>query len=127
MGKISDRKLKEEPSSLLQFVKLMYFLGYLPIKWTKQINGEKRQFEISWPRTILVIILDFLMALIIPAYGWLWHWLNFDNFDLGRLLTVNYYLELNDGNVTTALCQLAYIAFPSSIFWVFGTVGKVFN
>ena len=129
MVKISDIKWKEEePSSLRQFLRMMYFFGFLPINWMDHHReGEQCMFEISRTKTILLFILDFFLASIIPAYTCVWHWLNIDGFDLRQLLTVKYYLDLNGGNATNTLCQLVYVVFPSCVFWIFITVGKIIH
>ena len=127
MVKISDKRRTIESSSLLSFLKVMYFTGFLPIKWTScDVHDKPDIFEISWLKTTLMIILDFFVALTIPAYLFFWHWLNIDSFDLHQLLTAKFYLEVNDGIVTTTLCQFVYITYPCCIFWIYGTVGKLF-
>ena len=125
MVKILDKNYPEGSSSLLKFVKLMYFTGFLPIKWTDNwINGEKHRFQISWPKTMLLIALDFLAAISVPAYIFLWHWLITEGFNVRQFFTLKYYLDISDGIITTFLCQLVYFAFPSYAFWIYGTVGK---
>ena len=125
MVKISDKSWKMESTSLLRFLKVMYFSGFLPINWTRcDLNDEQDRFEISWLKTILIIILDFFVALINPAYVFFGFWYSIDGFNVSQLLTSEFYLEVNDGYITTTLCRLVYAAYCFCIFWIYGTVGK---
>jgi len=124
MVKIMDSSWRVELSPMLGFLKVMYFTGYLPIRWTDQKDGEQECFEISWLKTILLIVFDFLMAMIIPAYVCLWHWLNIAGFEINQLFSVKYYMEFNDGSFTTTICQLVYVTYPFFIFWIYGIIGK---
>jgi len=108
---------------MLRFLKIMYFSGLLPVNWTAQKDGNQIGFEISSMKTILMIVGDLFIAMIIPAYICLWHWLNITGFDFSQLLTAKFYMEVNDGAVTTTICQLVYINFPICVFWIYGIVG----
>ena len=118
------RPMKTKGSGLLRILKLLYYFGFLPVRWTTDGNGSVTGFEISRVGSILMIILDSLLALLIPAYFCLWHWLNIENVDLTKIWKISYYQELNDGTVTTTLCQILYIGFPSGLFWVYCKTGE---
>ena len=120
-----DNRWTDEPSPFLRFLKVMYYAGYLPFNWTGDKDSDQVRFEISLPKTILVIFFDFFMAMFIPAHAFLWHWLNISGFDLTQLLSPKYYVECNDGSVTTSICQLVYVSYPFFIFWIHGFVGKL--
>ena len=126
MVKTVDKNLTlESSSSLLRFLKVMYFFGFLPFNWTKWISDEQQiRFKISRLKTLLVFFIDLLGAALIPTFIFVWYMLNIDGFDSGRLLTLKHYLDVNEGSATTALCQLTYIIYPCCIFWIYGAVGN---
>jgi len=119
------KPLKNEGSGLLRLLQLMYYLGFLPVEWMTNTNGSVTGFKICRVKSVFMITVDTLLALLIPAYFCLWHWLNVEDFDLARIWKISYYQQLNDGTVTTTLCQLLYVGFPSSIFWIYFKTGKL--
>jgi len=81
-------------------------------------------FKISTVKSILILIFDTMLTSMILAYMYFWHWLNIEDFNFGQLLQFSYYLDLNEGVMTTTLCQLLYITFPMLMFWMYCWTGK---
>lgn len=112
---------------MIRWLKVMYYFGYLPFHWSKDAHESElpdSKFRVSRAKTIVILIFDFLLALLAPTYFCLWHWINIEDFDMSRLLHASYYIQMNKGVVTTALTQFAAILFTSSMFWIFATFGK---
>jgi hypothetical protein len=108
---------------MLSFLRMMYYFGLLPINWITTDEADLK-FEISTLKSLVMLIFDILVASMIPAYFCIWHWLNIEGFKFTQLLDLNYYVSLNGGFVTTALCQLVYITFPVTMLWVYCWNGK---
>jgi hypothetical protein len=113
----------ENDDRMLSFLRMMYYVGFLPINWITTDETDLK-LEMSTLKSIVMLIFDILVASMIPAYFFIWHWLNIEGFKFTQLLDLNYYISLNEGFVTTALCQLVYIAFPVTTFWVYCWIGK---
>ncbi len=122
---LSPQKQAIANPAMLTFLKVMYYLGYLPFTWFDESNPEI--FKISNWKTFFILIFDFLLGLIIPAYYYFWFHFNMGlNFDMNSLLNPSYYNDINDGLVTTALSQFIYVAVTTICFWVYSLVGEYF-
>jgi hypothetical protein len=122
MVKISIKGLNIN-QKMISFVRVMYYSALLPINWLiTEENGT--MFKISTVKSILILIFDTMLTSMILAYMYFWHWLNIEDFNFGQLLQFNYYLDLNEGVMTTTLCQLLYITFPMLMFWMYCWTGK---
>jgi hypothetical protein len=122
MVKILVAGLKKNQKMIL-FLRVMYYSAFLPINWT--ITDENETIiKISTLKSILLVLFDILLVFMIPAYVYFWHWLNIEEFNLGQLVQLSYYLELNEGVMTTTLCQLLYITFPMLMFWIYCWIGN---
>ena len=123
---LKHRRVLLSGSKMLSFLKVMYYFGYLPFHWTSAADVESGNpyFKISITKSNLILIFDFLMALTIPAYFSIWHWLHVDGFDMRLLLTGGYYVGLHDGKVTTTLSQTSSIIVPCFFFWSYSAFGE---
>jgi hypothetical protein len=122
MVKVSIKGLNIN-QKMISFVRVMYYSALLPINWLiTEENGTT--FKISTVKSILILIFDTMLTSMILAYMYLWHWLNIEDFNFGQLLQFSYYLDLNEGVMTTTLCQLLYITFPMLMFWMYCWTGK---
>jgi hypothetical protein len=122
MIKISIKGLNIN-QKMISFVRVMYYSALLPINWLiTEENGT--MFKISTVKSILILIFDTMLTSMILAYMYFWHWLNIEDFNFGQLLQFSYYLDLNEGVMTTTLCQLLYITFPMLMFWMYCWTGK---
>ena len=111
---------------MMAFLKIMYYFGYLPINWKNEDDPsfDEIKFEISKVKTVVMFVADFALALWIPLYFYIWHWINLGpDFDMGLLLMPSYYVDLNDGVITTALSQTAYVMIAIFIFWLYSVIG----
>ena len=111
---------------MMAFLKIMHYCGYLPIKWKAEDypSFDEIKFEISKVKTVVMFVADFALALWIPLYFYIWHWINLGpDFDMGLLLMPSYYVDLNDGVITTALSQTAYVMIAIFIFWLYSVIG----
>ena len=111
---------------MMAFLKIMYYFGYLPINWKNEDDPsfDEIKFEISKVKTVVMFVADFALALWIPLYFYIWHWINLGpDFDMGLLLMPSYYVDLNDGVITTALSQTAFVMIAIFIFWLYSVIG----
>jgi hypothetical protein len=83
---------------LLTYLKMMYYMGYLPVSWITQANGssfKENKFEVNLRNSIKMACLDILIASVIIAYLPVWHLLNMGpSFDLAVLAKPDYYISI---------------------------------
>jgi len=121
---LSPQKNSNANQGMLTFLKVMYYLGYLPFSWFSEDSPEF--FKVSNWKTFFMLLYDLLLALLVPAYYYFWHIYNFGNdFDTSLLLKPSYYIGLYDGVVTTALSQIVFVACLCFAFWTFAYIGKL--
>ena len=126
-NKPGKNKEPQNDRALLRYLKFMFWMGYLPINW---INPEEPDcqdvlFEVSFSKSSIIFILDFLISTIIVPYFYIWHRLNMKkDFDLNQLLDPNYYVMVF-GSMTSAICQLTFVISPVSFCWIFVVIGKI--
>lgn len=108
---------------MIAFLRVMYYFGYLPFNWKG--GDDEVRFEISKLKLCLMFAFDFALALWIPLYFVIWHRINLgDAFDLSLLLRPSYYVDLNDGVITTAISQMSYVSAALWLFWLYSYVGE---
>ena len=115
---------------LMRYLKMMYFLGYLPISWetSTDLYNNGNFFKNSTIKSCVMLIFDSLMGLSFITLYYVWHLLNMDkDFDLSLIWTPKYIIGVYNGVVTSALSQLFYCFFPSMVFWIYTFLGNEFN
>ena len=113
---------------LLRYLKVMYFLGYLPISWktSKDPCDDEKFFQNSTVKSFVMFFIDSALAMNFLVLYYIWHLLNMGkDFDLSLIWTPKYIVGIYDGVVTTALSQLFYFMFPNMIFWMYTYFGKL--
>ena len=121
------RKMSPENLKLFRYLKLMYFLGYLPITWkiSKDPNFNENFFNNSKIISILIMAFDFGVASTIVILYYVWH-LRYmgKDFDLNLIWTPGYVVDVYDGVVTNVVSQLFCALFPSTLFWIYTYLGE---
>jgi hypothetical protein len=83
---------------LLKYLKIMYYLGYLPVSWITQATGSsfmENKFEVNLSNSIKMACFDIMIASVIVAYLPVWHLLNMGpSFDLAVLAKPDYYISI---------------------------------
>ena len=114
---------------LLRHLKIMFYLGYLPIEWTEETDSAEiliSGFKNSRTKSALIAILDILIATLVVTYIPVWHLLNVgSSFDLKLLATTDYYVQVFNGTMTDAFTQLMYLAFPTLVWWIYVKIGNI--
>ena len=113
--------------SMMTYLKVMYYFGFLPFSWVSERDPEhfEIKFRISGLKTFIMMMIDLLLSLLVPAYLYVFNILNVDpNFDPKKLLSPNYYLSLNDSVITTTLTQVVFVAFIVVSFWAYPLTGR---
>jgi hypothetical protein len=125
-GHIPVNNCVTENEGFLRFITLLFRLGYLPITWTKpeDLNSSETKFNVSFWKSILIVLVDIFIVLIAIAYIPVWHILNASpSFDLSLILKTDYYIRVFEGTMTTVLTELFFILYPSICWWIFAAVG----
>ena len=123
---LQSKEMPPKNLNLLTYLKVMYVLGYLPISWenSKDCYNNGNFFKNSTIKSCIMLIFDFALALNCVTFYYMWHFLNMDKeFDLSSIWTLNYYVGIYDGVVTTALSQLCFCMFPTMVFWIYTFMG----
>ena len=113
--------------SLIQYLRVMYYFGFLPFAWVSE--KEPKYFEIKFTisiwKTVTMLVLDMVLALLIPTYFYLFSILNVNpNISPKEVFSPSYFLAMNDGVVTTSLSQFAYIFSMMLGAWTISFTGK---
>jgi hypothetical protein len=109
-----------------KFLKVMSWLGYLPISWVKPNDPEyeETKFKISLKKSLLIALIDVAIALLVVAYLPFWHLLNMEpGFDLFLLLKPEYYSRIFHGSSTSTLSYFTFIFYPVFFWWIYVKVG----
>ena len=112
--------------SLITFIKVMYWFGYLPFSWVSEKDPEYSEikFRISSIKTCIMLIVDLLLAMLIPLYFYLFNVLNVDpDFNPKQYLNPKFYIDMNDGIVTSAMSQMIYVNILVVGAWAFSFTG----
>ena len=112
--------------SLITFIKVMYWFGYLPFSWVSEKDPEYSEikFRISSIKTCIMLIVDLLLAMLIPLYFYLFNVLNVDpDFNPKQYLNPKFYIDMNDGIVTSAMSQMIYLNILVVGAWAFSFTG----
>ena len=110
--------------SLITFIKVMYWFGYLPFSWVSEKDPEyfEIKFRISSTKTCIMLIVDLLLAMLIPLYFYLFNVLNVDpDFNPKQYLNPKFYID--DGIVTSAMSQMIYLNILVVGAWAFSFTG----
>ena len=112
--------------SMVNYLKLMYYFGYLPFSWVSERDPEyvEIKFRISKFKVFIILTFDILLSLLLPAYFYLFNILNVDpNFNPKRLISPDYFYVINDGVETTAITQMAYVCILILGSWAYSHTG----
>lgn len=122
------KQMSPKNIKLVRLLKGMYFLGYLPITWKSVQDPDQNDifFKNSTIKSMLIIILDVIIAMSVFVFFYVWHLINMGkDFDISQIWTLNYIVGIYDGRVTTALSQFFFILFPALLFGLYTFIGKV--
>jgi hypothetical protein len=112
---------------LFKHLRVMYFMGYLPISWrhSEDPNCNEGFFKNSRIKSALMFLFDVAVSINTFAFFYVWHLLNMDkDFDSSSIFKLSYLLGVYDGVVTTALTQFLYMFLPTSMFWLYTFMGE---
>ena len=71
-----------------------------------------------------MLIVDLLLAMLIPLYFYLFNVLNVDpDFNPEQYLNPKFYIDMNDGIVTSAMSQMIYLNILVVGAWAFSFTG----
>ena len=109
-------------ASLAKYLKLMYWMGYLPLEWIDE-EISQATFRVSNCKTVWILIADFIIGSSIMIYFPIWHRLNMgEEFDLKQLLNPDYFKNVF-GSTTIAFCNLQFLTMPLMGFWTYALLG----
>ena len=123
--KRNKRTGNDHDRALLRYLKIMYWMGYLPINWTNPDQPDTQDvfFEVSFLKSAVIFLWNLLESSIIIPYLYFWHRINMSkDFDMSKLLSPSYYVTVF-GSSTSAVCQLIFVISPISFCWIFVKLG----
>ena len=112
---------------LMRHLKLMYYMRFLPVTWKNNQDHDNNEifFENSTIKSVLLLSFDFIVAMNVFVYFYVWHLVNMGkDFDIRCIWTATYIVGVYNGHVTTALSQLFFILFPVFLFWLNTYLGE---
>ena len=126
MYNYSATKINQGNMKLLKYLRLMYWMGFLPFEWIDPESPEFQnvKFRVSGCKTILILLADLLIGSLVILYFPIWHMLNMGkDFEMNLLLDPEYYKKVF-GSTTSAFCNLQFLTMPLFAFWAYAAMGN---